>query len=101
MPTKDEVIEKLKTVMDPHIGVDIYRLGLIYEIEINDRTVTIKMTLTNPACPMAKSITGSAKTAVEKIEGVDNVNLEMVFDPPWNPQMMSDDLKKMWGVKGE
>lgn len=98
MVTKEQVIEAIKTVIDPHIGVDIYNIGLIYDIKIDNEDVTIKMTLTNPACPMAKSIIGNTKTAVEKLEEVKKVDIDLVFDPPWTPNMLSDDLKKRFGV---
>ncbi len=100
MPSKEEVIEKIKTVFDPHIGVDIYSLGLIYDIKVENPNVLINMTLTNPGCPMAKSIMGDVKQNVEKLEGVDKVEINLVFDPPWAPTMMSDDLKKMWNIPG-
>lgn len=98
MVSKEQIIEGIKTVIDPHIGVDIYNIGLIYDIKIEGENVFIKMTLTNPACPMAKSIIGNTKSAVEKLEGVKKAEIELVFDPPWTPNMLSDELKKRFGV---
>ena len=98
MATKEKVVETLKTVLDPHLGVDIYSLGLIYKIEIEGDTVKIEMTLTNPGCPMAKAIIGDAKSKVEKMEGVKTAEISLVFDPPWNMNMLSDELKKRWNI---
>ena len=100
MPSKEQVQEKIKSVFDPHIGVDIYSLGLIYNIKVENSNVIIDMTLTNPGCPMAKSIIGDVKQSVEKLEGIDKVEVTLVFDPPWSPNMMSDDLKKKWNIPG-
>ncbi len=98
MPSKEEVIERIKNVFDPHIGVDIYSLGLIYDVKVENANVIVNMTLTNPGCPMAKSIIGDVKNSVEKLDGVDKVEVNLVFDPPWKPTMMSDDLKKKWNI---
>ena len=101
MVTKENVIDTLKQVLDPHIGVDIYSLGLIYDINVEGDIVKINMTLTNPGCPMAKSIIGDAKTRIEKMEGIKTAEINLVFDPPWHPTMMSDELKKKWNIPPE
>ena len=90
----DQLIGKLKTVYDPEIPVDIYELGLIYQVDVSDdRDVLIEMTLTAPGCPVAGDMPGWVKEAVEQIEGVGKVNVELVFDPPWDPSRMSDEAK--------
>lgn len=89
-----DLIAALKTVYDPEIPVDIYELGLIYKAEIDDdRKVTIDMTLTAPGCPVAGEMPGWVETAVLGVEGVQDVDVNMVFDPPWNPDMMSEEAQ--------
>ena len=90
----DQLIEKLKTVFDPEIPVDIYELGLIYKVDINDdRHVDIEMTLTAPACPVAGEMPGWVEDAARKVEGVKSAKASIVFDPPWDPSRMSDEAK--------
>ena len=91
---RDRVIEVLKTVYDPEIPVDIYELGLIYEIDIrNDTNAYIQMTLTTPMCPVAETLPPEVEAKVREVEGIGNVELELVWDPPWNPDMMSEAAK--------
>ncbi len=99
MVTKDDVIEKLKTISDPEVGVNIVDLGLIYEVDVNDGDVRIKMTLTTIGCPLAYWLLGKVKEAVESIPDVKNVDVFVTFDPPWNPEMMSEEAKKKLGYK--
>lgn len=88
------IIEQIKTVFDPEIPVDIYELGLIYEINIKDNgMVQVIMTLTSPMCPVAESLPMEVQEKVAGIEGVIDVDLSVVFDPPWNKDMMSDAAK--------
>jgi FeS assembly SUF system protein len=90
----DLLIEKLKTVYDPEIPVDIYELGLVYKVDVSDdRDVLIEMTLTAPGCPVAGEMPGWVREAIEQIPGVGKVNVELVFDPPWDPSRMSDEAK--------
>jgi FeS assembly SUF system protein len=90
----DQLIEQLKTVYDPEIPVDIYELGLIYKVDISDdKDVAIDMTLTAPGCPVAGEMPGWVQEAVQKVPGVRNVNVDLVFDPPWDPSRMSDEAK--------
>ena len=90
----DDIIAALKTVYDPEIPADIYELGLVYRIDIDDdRLVTIDMTLTAPGCPVAGDMPGWVQDAVREIPGVRNVTVELVFDPPWDPSRMSDEAK--------
>ena len=89
-----QVIEVLKTVYDPEIPVDIYELGLIYAIEIHeDATAHIKMTLTSPMCPVAEILPQEVEEKVRSVEGIEDVAMELVWDPPWNPDMMSEAAK--------
>ena len=90
----DQLIEKLKTVFDPEIPVDIYELGLIYKVDVSDeKNVAIDMTLTAPGCPVAGEMPGWVEDAVREIPGVRNVTVDLVFDPPWDPSRMSDEAK--------
>ena len=90
----EDMIAALKTVYDPEIPVDIYELGLIYKIDIDDsRFVTVDMTLTAPGCPVAGEMPGNVKAALEKVEGIGQVTVNMTFDPPWTPDRMSEEAK--------
>ena len=90
----DDVISALKTVYDPEIPADIFELGLIYKIDIeDDRMVKIDMTLTAPGCPVAGDMPGWVQDAVREIPGIRNVTVELVFDPPWDSSRMSDEAK--------
>ncbi|MFH1071877.1 MAG: metal-sulfur cluster assembly factor [Nanoarchaeota archaeon] len=95
MVTKAQVIAVLKKVNDPEIGIDIYTMGLIYDIQIKKDTVHVKMTLTTPACPYGMIMIENAKTSISKIKGVKKAELELVFDPPWEP---TKELRAMLGV---
>lgn len=93
-PFTAELIKQLKTVFDPEIPVDIYELGLIYKIDVADnKDVNIDMTLTAPACPVAGEMPGWVKEAVLRVPGVGNVEVAMVFDPPWTPERMSEEAR--------
>jgi FeS assembly SUF system protein len=90
----DDIIGALKTVYDPEIPVDIYELGLIYRIDVDDdRQVSIDMTLTAPGCPVAGEMPHWVEGAVAAVEGVSDVKVKMVFDPPWDPGRMSDEAR--------
>ncbi len=90
----DDIIAALKTVYDPEIPADIYELGLIYRIDIDDdRLVTIDMTLTAPGCPVAGEMPGWVANAVGVVPGVYDVKVNMVFDPPWTPDRMSEEAQ--------
>jgi FeS assembly SUF system protein len=90
----DDLIEALKTVYDPEIPVDIYELGLIYKVDVNDdRDVVVEMTLTAPGCPVAGEMPGWVEDAVKKVEGVKSARANLVFDPPWDSSKMSDEAK--------
>jgi FeS assembly SUF system protein len=89
-----DVVKSLKTVYDPEIPVDIYELGLIYKVDLSDeRLLTVEMTLTAPGCPVAGEMPGWVEGALRGIEGVEDVKVNMTFDPPWTPARMSDEAK--------
>jgi FeS assembly SUF system protein len=89
-----KLVIALKTVYDPEIPVDIYELGLIYKVDVSDRKdVTVDMTLTAPNCPVAGEMPGNVKAALEKVEGIGEVTVNMTFDPPWTPERMSEEAK--------
>lgn len=92
------VISALKTIHDPEIPVNIYDLGLIYEIKVNDESVYIKMTVTAPNCPVADSLPEEVRERVKGIEGVKDAEVEVVFDPPWDADMISDEAKLELGL---
>ena len=90
----DQLIENLKTVFDPEIPVDIYELGLIYKVDVSDdKAVAVDMTLTAPGCPVAGEMPIWVRDAVMRTPGVTACNVALVFDPPWDPSMMSDEAK--------
>ena len=94
LQTEEAIIDMLKTVYDPEIPVNIYDLGLIYKVDIDDaKNVHIDMTLTAPNCPMADFILEDARMKVESVEGINNVEINLVFDPEWNKDMMSEEAK--------
>jgi FeS assembly SUF system protein len=96
----DDIVAALKTVYDPEIPADIYELGLIYKIDIDDsKFVSLDMTLTAPACPVAGEMPGWVETAVSGVPGVAGAKVRMVFDPPWDQSRMSDEARvalDMW-----
>ncbi|MBT9372348.1 SUF system Fe-S cluster assembly protein [Rhizobium sp. CSW-27] len=90
----DDIVAALKTVYDPEIPADIFELGLVYKIDIeDDRMVKIVMTLTAPGCPVAGEMPGWVENAVGAVEGVSGVEVEMTFDPPWTPERMSEEAQ--------
>jgi FeS assembly SUF system protein len=94
-----EVVEALKTVFDPEIPVNIYELGLIYDIDVaDDGRVELKMTLTSPGCPVAGSLPGEVETRVAAVPGVSSAHIELVWDPPWNPGLMTEAAKLQLGM---
>lgn len=95
----DDIIAALKTVYDPEIPTDIYELGLVYKVDIeDDRTVKIDMTLTAPGCPVAGEMPGWVEGAIRGVQGVMDVEVEMVFDPPWTPDRMSEEAQIAVGL---
>ena len=92
---KNKIIEEIKKIYDPEIPVNIYELGLIYKIEFDEKNkqADIEMTLTGPNCPVAESIPNNVKENVLKVEGIDEVDLKLVWNPPWTKDMMSEAAK--------
>lgn len=90
---EEKVVEMLKTVYDPEIPIDIYALGLVYGIDVDGSTVNIKMTLTAPSCPAGDFMVEDIKQKVESIDGVETCNVEIVFEPEWNQDMMTEEAK--------
>ena len=94
MELKDKIIAEIKKIYDPEIPVNIYELGLIYDVTVeNENFAKIKMTLTTPNCPVAESLPNEVKEGAMQVEGIENVDLELVWDPPWNKDMMSEAAK--------
>jgi metal-sulfur cluster biosynthetic enzyme len=93
MIDEDDVMEALANVIDPELGLDFVELGLIYGLEIDGGSVNVTFTLTTPACPIGPQVSEQIKEFVGELEGVDGVHPKMVFDPPWTPDMMSEDAK--------
>ncbi len=96
--TKEEVIEALRDVYDPEIPINVVDLGLIYDCQVDGGDIDIKMTLTFAGCGMGPYIAQQAEWRVAEIEGVDDVNVELVYDPPWTPDMISDEGKMELGL---
>ena len=91
---KDKIIEEVKKIFDPEIPVNIYELGLIYKIEVDEKNkVDVDMTLTSPNCPVAESLPKEVKDSIKEIKEVKDVSLDLVWDPPWDKSMMSDAAK--------
>jgi FeS assembly SUF system protein len=96
---EQDVIEALKTVYDPEIPVDIYQLGLIYNIDVrDDRSVEVRLTLTSPMCPVAGTLPPEVESKVADVAGVTKAIVDLVWDPPWNPGMMSEAAKLELGM---
>ena len=93
MDLKEKIISEIKKIYDPEIPVNIYELGLIYDVKIDNKYVKIKMTLTTPNCPVAESLPKEVKDSIMQLEEVDKVDLDLVWDPPWNKSMMSEAAK--------
>ena len=93
MSLKEKIISEIKKVYDPELPVNIYELGLIYDIQVDKNKAVIKMTLTTPNCPVAESLPNEVKEGAMQVEGIENVDLELVWDPPWNKDMMSEATK--------
>ncbi len=96
---KTKIIEALQTVFDPEIPVNIYELGLIYNVEINSENVaTIQFTLTSPNCPAAQSLPGEMEAKIKAIEGISDVKMELVWEPTWGPDKMSEAARLQLGM---
>ena len=97
-PLRDKIVAVLRTIYDPELPVNIYDLGLIYNIAIKDRDVDVVMTLTSPACPVAGAMPGQVECAIGALDDVDNVCVELTWDPPWDSDQLSDEVKLALGL---
>jgi metal-sulfur cluster biosynthetic enzyme len=97
MPSEHEVLEALRQVEDPELGMDIVDLGLLYEVEVDGPKVKVIYSLTSMGCPAGPLIAGDIDRAAREVPGVEEVDLELTFDPPWTPDRMSDDAKFILG----
>ena len=98
MITEEIVLEQIKQVIDPDVGLNIVDMGLIYGVDINDDIVDITMTLTSPGCPAAPQLLNGSQTVVQQLDGVEEVNINAVWTPPWDPEMMSEEAKDELGI---
>lgn len=99
MVTVEQVREQLKQVYDPEVGLNIVDLGLVYDIQVSpEGDVQVVMTLTTPGCPLHGSITAGARSAIAYMQGVRNANVDLVWEPAWTPEMMSEEAKKHLGA---
>jgi metal-sulfur cluster biosynthetic enzyme len=97
VPSETEVMEVLRQVEDPELGMDVVDLGLVYEVDVEGPKVKVLYSLTSMGCPAGPLIAGDIDAAVRQVEGVEDVELELTFDPPWTPDRMSDDAKFILG----
>jgi len=95
LDTKDEIVEAIKTIIDPDLFIDIWTLGLIYDVEVEEKSCKVTMTFTSVACPAGPMLVDQVKTKTEAVEGVDETQVEITFQPPWEP---SEDLKAHLGL---
>lgn len=95
---QDKVVAVLKQIYDPELPVNIVDLGLIYNIDVNDKAVSVLMTLTAPNCPVAASLLARIECAIRELEGVEDVSVELTWDPPWNSENLSDEVKLTLGL---
>ena len=96
--TAEAVLETLKTVYDPEIPVNVVDLGLIYDVQVKEKDVYVQMTLTFPGCGMGPFIAQQAEWAIQDLEGVEEVEIELVFDPPWSPDLISEEARSQLGI---
>jgi len=97
MPTRDDVFEALRSVEDPELGMDIVELGLVYDVEVEGPRVQVRYSLTSMGCPAGPLIQQSVEETVQSMSGVEEVETELTWDPPWTPEKMSDDAKFILG----
>ena len=96
---RSTIAEVLRTVFDPEVPVNIYDMGLIYDLDVSEPgKVGVKMTLTSPACPVAGSLPGEVESRIRGIEGIEDVQVELVWDPPWTPEMMTEAARLQLGM---
>ena len=95
---EDKIIAQLRTIYDPELPVNIYDLGLIYDFQVSDRHVDVVMTLTSPNCPVAGSMPAQVECAIKALDAIDDVCVELTWDPPWNSDKLSDEVKLTLGL---
>ncbi len=101
-PSDDDIVTALKTVVDPELGVNIVDLGLVYRIDIDDNgEIQMFMTLTSPGCPAGPEIRNEVKNVLSELEGIESVKVNIVFNPPWSPSMMSEAARDELGIMDE
>ena len=93
MDLREQIIAEIRKIYDPEIPVNIYELGLIYDVKVNEAKAKIIMTLTTPNCPVAESLPKDVKDSAMQVDGIEEVDLDLVFDPPWDKSMMSEAAK--------
>jgi metal-sulfur cluster biosynthetic enzyme len=98
MPTREEVYEALRQVEDPELGMDIVELGLLYDVEVSARSVKVTHSLTSMGCPAGPMIQEDINRVAREVPGVEDVDIELTWDPPWTPERMSDDAKFILGI---
>jgi metal-sulfur cluster biosynthetic enzyme len=98
MPTREEVYEALRQVEDPELGMDIVELGLLYEVDVQGRRVKVTHSLTSMGCPAGPMIQEDINRVAREVPGVEDVDIELTWDPPWTPERMSDDAKFILGI---
>jgi metal-sulfur cluster biosynthetic enzyme len=98
MPTPDDIYNALAKVYDPELALPVTDLGLIYDIQVNGNHADVKMTLTTMGCPMAGTIIDYAKRAILEVDGIEQANVDLIFDPPWSVDMMSDEARMRLGM---
>ena len=97
MTRPDAVVQALRSVLDPELGIDVVNLGLVYGIAIGDEDVRVRLGVTAPTCPLSDYLLRVAEDAIGRIPGVGRVTVDVVLDPPWTPEMMSDEARRMLG----
>jgi len=98
MLSQDTIYESLKQIYDPEVGINIVDMGLVYGLEIEDHKVGVTMTLTSPGCPAGPQILGQIDSALKALEGVEDVDIQVVWSPPWTPDMLSEEARDQLGI---
>ena len=98
MVTEDAVFEAIKEIIDPEVGINIVDMGLIYGVDIEDETVNVTMTLTSPGCPAGGQLVNGTQHVTQQLEGVEEVNINVVWTPRWTPEMMTEEAKDELGI---
>lgn len=98
MVSEESVYEAIKEIIDPEIGINIVDMGLIYDVDINDTTIDITMTLTSPGCPAGGQLVNGTQHVTQQLDGVEEVNVSVVWTPRWTPEMMSEEAKDELGI---